>query len=517
MDGSLYYLNTMASQISQAIKQICDEKNISYESVIETIEAALAAAYRKDFGNKNQNIQVEFDPEKYDGATAGIRVFDVKEVVEDMELPEPEEEEPQEGEKEQKGETVGASPSAKASGDSPKEEEKPAEPAEGEEVPEEDEEPKFNPKTMIMIRDARDIKPDAKIGEEIRVELSIPASFGRMAAQTAKQVIMQKLREAERNVIFEDFKGREGELMNVTVQRREGRIVLIDLGRATGILLPEDQIENERYYPGTRIKAHLREVTMTPKGPEIRLSRSSPDLVSALFGQEIPEIANGIVMIKAIAREAGSRTKVAVMTNDDAIDPIGSCIGQRGTRIQSVIRELGGEKVDVVLWSEDPSQYIAAALSPARVQKVDIDADERLASVSVTSDQLSLAIGKGGQNVRLAAKLTNWKITITEEGGAVIADSETGEIADLESGTDEAAVLDEHGERAERADEADAIDAKPEEKSEESSPSAEATGDKEVPVETKDSSEMTEEPSEEPAPEKPKKKTKKKDEAESKS
>lgn len=439
----------MASQISQAIKQICDEKNIPYESVIETIEAALAAAYRKDFGNKNQNIQAEFDPEKYDGATAGIRVFDVKEVVEDMELPE-EEEIPEEPEETGRPRIV-------------REE---VTPAEGEE----DEEPKFNPKTMIMIRDARDIKPDAAIGEEIRVELSIPAAFGRMAAQTAKQVIMQKLREAERNVIFEDFKGREGELMNVTVQRREGRIVLIDLGRATGILLPEDQIENERYYPGTRLKALLREVAMTPKGPEIRLSRSSPDLVGALFAQEIPEIANGIVMIRAIAREAGSRTKVAVMTNDDAIDPIGSCIGQRGTRIQSVIRELGGEKVDVVLWSEAVAEYVASALSPATVSNVELNEDEHLASVSVASDQLSLAIGKGGQNVRLAAKLTNWKITIREEGGAVMADSDVGQIAPVEGlepveGESDASLLDEHGERAERADEADAketADAEPE-------------------------------------------------------
>lgn len=473
----------MASQISQAIKQICDEKNIAYESVIDTIQAALAAAYRKDFGNKNQNIQAEFDPEKYDGATAGIRVFDVKTVVEDMELP-VETEEPEEGVKkksEDESESIRAIVNEFRHRDKPKQE---GEPVEGE-----PEEPKFNPKTMIMIRDARDIKPDAQIGEEIRVELSIPAAFGRMAAQTAKQVIMQKLREAERGVIFEDFKSREGELMNVTVQRREGRVVLIDLGRATGVLLPEDQIENERYYPGTRLKALLRQVEMTPKGPEIRLTRSAPELVSALFSQEIPEIANGIVTIKAIAREAGSRTKVAVTTNDDAIDPIGSCIGQRGTRIQSVIRELGGEKVDVIQWSEDPATFISESLSPATVKNVDINEDDHLASVSVAEDQLSLAIGKGGQNVRLAAKLTNWKITIRAEGGEVMADSDMGEVAnhpkivkdsdDVEdvgatprvapeeetvaqegsNVTEEASgpeVLDEHGEQAERADEADA-------------------------------------------------------------
>lgn len=460
-------LSRMASQISQAIKQICDEKNISYESVIETIEAALAAAYRKDFGNKNQNIQAQFDPEKYDGAMEGIRVFDVKTVVEDMELPTETAEETTR--------PMDEAESVRAIANEYRWRGVKREPIPGMasvSVEAEDDEPKFNPKTMIMLRDARDIKPDARLEEEIRVELSIPAAFGRMAAQTAKQVIMQKLREAERSVIFEDFKGREGELMNVTVQRREGRMVLIDLGRATGILLPEDQIAEERYYPGTRLKALLREVTMTPKGPEIRLSRSSPELVQALFAQEIPEIANGIVMIKSIAREPGSRTKVSVMTNDDAIDPIGSCIGQRGTRIQSVIRELGGEKVDVILWSESIEEYVAASLSPAKVLHVEIDQDQHLASVAVAGDQLSLAIGKGGQNVRLAAKLVGWKITIREEGGTVMAVSEdiaeTPEAVESESQAEvsktdapaaveaDPSVLDEHGEHAERANEADA-------------------------------------------------------------
>ncbi len=398
----------MASPISQAMKQIADEKNIPYESVLETVAMALAAAYRKDFGNKNQNIKVEFEPEKYDGQTGGIRVFDVKAVVEDMELPEDYHEQ------------------FEAAYTPPKRDEK------GGPTPKLDEEAlaeefKFNPKTMIMLSDARDIKPDAVIGEEIRVELTVPSAFGRMAAQTAKQVILQKLREAERGVIFSDFKGREGELMNITVQRREGRIVLIDLGRATGILLPEDQIENERYYPGTRMKALLREVMMTTKGPEIRLSRTSPRLVSGLFAQEIPEIANGVVEIKEIAREPGSRTKVAVTTNDDAIDPIGSCIGQRGTRIQTIIRELGGEKVDVIQWSDNAVEFITSALSPAKVLGVERKDDEHLAIVSVAPDQLSLAIGKGGQNVRLAAKLTGWKITIVEQGGKAVADSESGE------------------------------------------------------------------------------------------
>ncbi len=400
------------------MKQIADEKNISFESVLETVENALAAAYRKDFGNKNQNLRVEFDPEKYDGMTGGIRVFDVKTVVEDMELDE---------DYFQRLEAATAPkppvPGQKPDRRPPDESGVPTDMALAEEF-------KFNPKTMIMLSDARDLKPDAQVNEEIRVELGVPAAFGRMAAQTAKQVILQKLREAERNVIFSDFKGREGELMNVTVQRREGRLVLIDLGRATGIMLPEDQVEAERYFPGTRIKALLRSVEMTSRGPEIRLSRTSPQLVTALFSQEIPEILNGTVEIKNIAREAGSRTKVAVSSNDDAVDPIGSCIGQRGTRIQSVIRELGGEKVDVVLWHENPIEYIQAALSPAKVLNVELRDEEHLAVVSVPADQLSLAIGKGGQNVRLAAKLTAWKITVVEQGGKVVADSEAGEIAE---------------------------------------------------------------------------------------
>lgn len=391
------------------MKQIADEKNIPYGSVLETVETALAAAYRKDFGNKNQNIKVEFDPEKYDGMTGGIRVFDVKTVVEDMELDEDyftrfeEATAPKKDKPFVKGEPR---------------------PQEGDVPLALQDEFKFNPKIMIMLSDARDIKPDSTIGEEIRVELGVPAAFGRMAAQTAKQVVLQKIREAERGVIFSDFKGREGELMNVTIQRREGRLVLIDLGRATGVLLPEDQIESERYFPGTRIKAVLRAVEMTSRGPEIRLSRTSPTLVTALFAQEIPEILNGTVDIKASAREPGSRTKVAVSSNDEAVDPIGSCIGQRGTRIQTIIRELGGEKVDVVLWDENASEYIKAALSPAKVVGVELREEEHLAVVQVKADQLSLAIGKGGQNVRLAAKLTGWKITIVEEGGVVAATSE---------------------------------------------------------------------------------------------
>lgn len=412
----------MASPISQAIRAICDEKLLTEDAVLEAVQSALAAAYRKDFGNKNQNIKCELDPEKYDGETAGIRIFDVKEVVEDMELPE------DYFERFEESHTTGKREDGKREVPFVKTLEVKEEKASQTSESEEEDEFVFNPKTMIMLSDARDLKPDAQLEDEIRVELNIPAAFGRMAAQTAKQVIMQKLREAERGVIYQDFKEREGELMNVTIQRREGRVVLIDLGRATGIILPEDQIETERYFAGSRIKAILREVALTNRGPEIRLSRSSPGLVAALFAQEIPEVANGTVEIRDIARESGSRTKVAVTTSDDMIDPIGSCIGQRGTRIQTVIRELGGEKVDVVLWDEDEGQYISNALSPAKVISVELDREQQLATVQVSPDQLSLAIGKGGQNVRLAAKLTSWKITVMTPEGEIAADSEVGDL-----------------------------------------------------------------------------------------
>ena len=405
----------MASPITQAIKQICEEKGIAYESVLETIESAMGAAYRKDFGNKLQNIKVNFDPE-----TSDIRVFDVKEVVEDIDLEELEKKAEEEAEKKEKSEKD------KKKGKKDKKEK--------EEEPEDEEAIKFNPKTQIMISDAKDIKKDAKVDEEIKVELEVPGAFGRMAAQTAKQVITQKLREAERATIFDEYKDKVDEIINAVVQRREGKIVLIDLGRATGIIRPEDQVPGEYYRPGERIKVYVVRVEMTTKGPEILLSRSHPEMVRRLFELEIPEIAGGTVEIKAISREAGSRSKVAVTTAEENVDPIGSCIGQRGTRIQTIIAELGGEKIDIIEWSEDAESFIVNSLSPAKVTKVEINEEEKSALASVAGDQLSLAIGKGGQNVRLAAKLTGWKINVAEDGGEVVADSEKGDLENAEEG-----------------------------------------------------------------------------------
>ena len=386
----------MASPIEQAIRQICEEKGLAYEAVIAAIESALAAAYRKDFGDKNQNIEVEFDP-----GTGESRIFDVKTVVEDMDL---EELARLDEERKKRAEDLAAQIAEARE--------------KGQPIPavslEEDLAPKFNPKTDLMHRDAQVLKFGAKVGDIIRSELPMGGEFGRMAAMTAKQVITQKLREAEREIVFNQFKAVEGQVLNGSVQRREGRIVLVDLGRTAGVLRAEDQIASERYNPGDRIKVFVRQVSLTTKGPEILLSRTSEELVRKLFEVEIPEVAEGRVEIKAIAREAGSRSKVAVFTADAQIDPIGACIGQRGTRIQTIISELGGEKVDIIEWNDDAKSFIGNALSPAKVDLVELNDAEKMATVKVKADQLSLAIGKGGQNVRLAAHLSGWKINIAE-------------------------------------------------------------------------------------------------------
>jgi len=372
------------SEITNAIKQICEEKGLSYEAVIATIESALAAAYRKDYGEKTQNIKVEYDPE-----TNATKVFDVKAVVEDV----PEEEL--------------AALEAEAEG----------EPAATPELAAEGEEKKrFNPKTEIQISEAKKINKKYKIGDELRADLEIHEEYGRMAAQTAKQVIIQRLREAERDMIFGEFKDKEHEVITGFVQRREGRLILVDLGRATGIIPPEEQVRTERYTPGERLKFYVKEVNITPKGPEIVLSRTSDEILKKVFYLEIPEISNGLVEIRSVAREAGSRSKVAVSAENDNIDPIGSCVGQRGSRIQTIIRELGGEKIDIIEHNEDPETFIANALAPAKVEQVKLIPEQHQAYITVKDDQLSLAIGKDGQNVRLAAHLTGWNIDIAGDG-----------------------------------------------------------------------------------------------------
>jgi len=344
----------MNEQLEQALDQIAEEKGISKEEILSMIEASLAAAFRKDYGEKDQNIVVEFDPE-----TMGAKAFDVKTVVEEVE-------------------------------DEQKE---------------------------IDLETAKELKKKAKIGDVIKTDITpkTGTSYGRIAAQTAKQVIIQKLREAERNVQFSDFKAKERTLVNGVVQRVEGDTVLVDMGKATGVLFPSEQIRTEKYSIGQRLKVLILHVEPATKGPKITLSRSHPDMVRKLFEVEVPEIYNGSVEIKSVAREAGSRSKIAVIANEDGIDPIGACVGQRGSRVQTVMAELGSEKIDIIEWSDDPVKFIANSLSPAKILNVQLDEEAKEAKVGVLEDQLSLAIGKAGQNVRLAARLTGWKIDISGE------------------------------------------------------------------------------------------------------
>jgi N utilization substance protein A len=395
--------------IELAIRQLCDEKGISYESVLETIQSALGAAYRKDFGDKYMNLEVTFNPN-----TGETHVFDIKNVVEDIT------DEELEAVRQREAEEHALREARKISG-------------QPQPIAEDlDTGPKFNPKTDIMLSDARILKMGAKVGDMLRRELPIPGDFGRMAAMTAKQVILQKIREAEREIIFADYKGVENTVLVGTVQRREGRMIIVDIGRTTGIIKPEDQMQADRYRSGDRLKLFVREVSLGTRGVQILLSRTHEMLVRYLFETEIPEIGEGSVEIKAIAREAGSRTKIAVIGHDSRIDPIGACIGQRGTRIQTIIAELAGEKIDIVEWSADVETFLKSALAPAKIGRMDIDLEERIATVHVPADQLSLAIGKSGQNVRLAARLTSMKVNIFEEGSTAPVSDEIGSDGDQE-------------------------------------------------------------------------------------
>ncbi len=402
------------SEITKAIQLLCDEKKLSYDAVMETIEMALAAAYRKDFGNKQQNIKVKFDPE-----TADMKAWDIKTVVEDVA------EEALEAAQEELTKRR----------DQARLEER--------ELTEEEiaDLPHFNPKTEMMITVAKETNKKAKIGDVLEIPLEIPHEFGRMAAQTAKQVIIQKIREAERSMVFDDFKGQEGQLIVGTIQRVEGRKVLIDLGKVTGILPTDQQSEREFYRPGSRMKFYVASVALGQRGPEIILSRNTPKMVIEIFRQEIPEIAEGVIEVKGAAREAGFRSKVSVATQDTSIDPIGSCIGQRGNRINTIIEQLGGEKIDVIQWSENAEEYIAHALSPAKVLRIELREQSKTADVFVAADQYSLAIGRGGQNVRLASQLTGWELNVRSEGGEVVEVGETNEeVAVEEVAAEEASV-----------------------------------------------------------------------------
>ena len=380
-----------------AIAQICDEKGISKEKVIETIAAALAAAYKKDYGRKGQNIRAEFDE-----ISGGAKFFLVKEVVDETMREFPTEDSEQESEnREQEKNTKNK-----------KENEHNDKILIKEDINDEEKLPRFNSERDLILEEAKKIKEDVVVGDIIETELEQKSDYGRVAAQTAKQVIIQRIREAERDAMYDEYKNKEGEVINGTVQRIEGRNIFVDIGKSSGVLFPSEQIERESYRIGQRLKVYLMKVDAGTKGPGITLSRSHPDMVKKLFELEVPEIFSGTVEIKAIAREAGERTKIAVSSAEEGVDPIGSCVGQKGTRVQAIIDELGGEKIDIILWNDDTSKFVSAALSPAKVLKVEVKEIEKETTAFVPEDQLSLAIGKRGQNVRLAAKLTGWKIDV---------------------------------------------------------------------------------------------------------
>lgn len=383
--------------MQSALEQLEEEKGVSREKIIEAIEMALAAAYKKDFGKKGQIIRAKFNMETGKTEFSQVKIA----VDESMLRPEDDlEAEPPSGDSISKSEEEG-----------------------------EERKVRFNPEHHIMIEEARKIKKDVQPGEEIIFPLEEKKDYGRIAAQTAKQVIIQKIREAERASIFGEFKEKQGEIISGIVQRIDNSNVFVDLGRVTAILPRDEQIRGERYRIGERVRALLLSIEEAPRGINLYLSRSHPKFIEKLFELEVPEIASGAVEIKSIAREAGGRTKIAVVSHEDGVDPVGSCVGQKGTRINTVISELGGEKIDIIEWSEDTSEFIANSLSPAKVLNVDIKEEERDAAVTVDEDQLSLAIGKSGQNVRLAAKLTGWKIDIrSAEGESAAAAAEDGEV-----------------------------------------------------------------------------------------
>ena len=373
--------------IQSVLDQFEEEKHIPRAKMIEAIEAALATAYKKEYGKRNQIVRASLD------MNTGSPVFEqVKQVVDDSLVYFDIEEE----------------------------------------RAEEDERTLFDSEKHILIEDAQRIKKDVELDSELAFPLEMQADFGRIAAQTAKQVIIQKIREAEKGSILEEFAGREGEIVSGTVQRVERGMLYVDLGRTTGIIPFEEQIRGERYRTGERIRAYLYSVDEGARGVFLRLSRSHPQFVVELFKLEAPELASGVVVIKAIAREPGSRTKLAVISEDSHIDPVGSLVGQRGVRVSTVTSELGGERIDIMEWNENEDLFIKDSLSPAEVVSVALDEKEHKAVVTVNEDQQSLAIGRGGQNVRLAAKLTGWSIDIASTGGESIAetDGDAVEIAD---------------------------------------------------------------------------------------
>lgn len=383
-------------QLALAIRTIAEEKNLPEDSVKEVVEQALAAAYRRDYGDREQEIRVDMNLN-----TGDVDAYISKEIVDKVE----------------------------------------------------------NPAYEISLNEAQVRRKNAKVGETIEVHEKAE-TFGRVAAQTAKQVIMQRLREAEREIILSEYEDKIGTVINATVSRVEGNIVRIDLGKAQGILPRSEQIQNERYYPGQRLKVFLKDVERGFRGPQLVVSRGNTEFMEWLFRAEVPEMDSGAVEIKGIAREAGVRSKIAVASSVPGVDPVGTFVGGHGTRVNAVMSEVGEqEKIDIVVWSEDTVEYIVNALSPTKVSNVKLDTKTKKARVIVPEDQLSIAIGKGGQNVRLASKLTGHELDIEAEREAIVENegkTETKELpkqpklkkkSELESSLLDA--IEEHGESTE--------------------------------------------------------------------
>ena len=343
--------NIDVKELIEAMDELEKERGIKKDYLIESLEGALVSAYKKNFDSVD-NVKVTINQE-----TGDVHIYSVREVVEKSE----------------------------------------------------------DPLLEISIDEARQINPKAEIGETVDLEI-VPKDFGRIAAQTAKQVVVQKIREAERDIVYNEYHDKTGEIVTGIIQKVDENLVVLDLGKLEGIMTAKEQIPTEHYKVNDKIRGYVVSVKKEVKGnPQVVVSRSHPDFVRKLFEFEIPEIYEGLIEIKSVSRDPGSRSKVAVYSKNENIDPVGSCVGQKGVRIQNIINELHGEKIDVIEWNEDPATYIAAALLPAQVMAVDVNDEEKFAQVIVPDDQLSLAIGKSGQNARLAAKLTNWKIDIKSE------------------------------------------------------------------------------------------------------
>ena len=345
----------MNHEFMEALDELEKDRGIDKEILIDTIEQALLTAYKKNFGSA-QNVRVEIDRERGD-----VRVFSQRVVVDESDL--------------------------------------------------------YDTFLEIELNDAREISPNYELGDIIENEVT-PKDFGRIAAQTAKQVVVQRIREAEREIVYNEFIEKESEIVTGEIARATSKTVYVNVGKIEASMPENEQIPGEVYKAGQKIKVYILEVKKTNKGPQIVVSRSHPGLVKRLFEMQVVEIFEGIVQIKSVSREAGSRSKIAVVSHDENVDPMGACVGPKGARVQNIVDELKGEKIDIIKWSKDPAEFLASALSPAKVLSVTVDEETKSAKVIVDDNQLSLAIGKEGQNVRLAAKLTNWKIDIKSKSQA---------------------------------------------------------------------------------------------------